>query len=114
MQPKNTSRSQCTGLDEIHELAAQSIEANLLGTMILYGSISRFEGDIPFFQTVRYHVKLRAENVNTGPQRKRKMRFREVMDKELAHGAVWLTNEVEWAFGEPQGEHICYAYFEEA
>lgn len=110
-------------MDGVIDIVTLSQELDRVGDLVPLALLGEIVRDSPrgfagraekYCKIIRAYGELRAENVNTGPQRKRKMRFREVMDKELAHGAVWLTNEVEWAFGEPQGEHICYAYFEEA
>lgn len=55
--------------------------------------------------------ELRSACASTGKLSRRIMRFRDVMERELSHGAVWWTEDPQWCLADPRGEHICYAYF---
>lgn len=92
-------------------LAGDQIPLQELGKLAVdtpHGLVEKVE---PMARIIKAFGELRSASVSTGKPSRRIMRFRDVMERELSHGAVWWTEDPQWCLADPRGEHICYAYF---
>lgn len=92
-------------------LSGDSIPLQELGDMVRdvpAGTLGKAE---PMCKIIKSFGELRSASTYQGKPLRDLMRFREVMELELAHGAVWWTEDPTWCTANPHGEHICYGYF---
>ena len=98
----------------IHEelqLSGDSIPIQELGDMVKDVPTGTVEKAESMCKIIKSFGELRAASTYQGKPSRRLMRFREAMELELAHGAVWWTEDPAWRTSDPRGEHICYGYF---